>query len=81
MQENPVEECIVCIQEYQIEGDQRPFMLPCAHTCCKQCIDDLISQSKRENKTTFACPQCRKAFEIENFVYQQNYALINTIER
>ncbi|XP_066938862.1 uncharacterized protein [Macrobrachium rosenbergii] len=47
-------ECNICSNEYN--EDHCPRILPCSHTFCGPCIDELISAGKEE------CPLCRKGF-------------------
>ncbi|XP_064084541.1 uncharacterized protein LOC135200136 [Macrobrachium nipponense] len=50
---NPLE-CDVCCNEFS--DDHCPRILPCSHTLCGCCIDQIIS------KQTKACPVCKGAF-------------------
>ncbi|KYQ92498.1 hypothetical protein DLAC_06485 [Tieghemostelium lacteum] len=47
--------CSICYELFD-----KPISLPCSHTFCKTCIEDLISNSKlNNNSNTFLCPLCR----------------------
>ena len=46
--------CSICFENFK---DARA--LPCMHSYCKKCLEDLIG---REGKIT--CPQCRREFEV-----------------
>ncbi|XP_066955923.1 nuclear factor 7, ovary-like isoform X2 [Macrobrachium rosenbergii] len=53
MASNPLE-CNICCNAYN--EDHCPRILPCSHTFCGPCIDELISIQKKE------CATCRKKF-------------------
>ena len=51
---HPVEdrlECFICLEEFT-----DPRMLPCLHTMCRDCIEDLVSSASGQK---FQCPACR----------------------
>eukprot|EP00027_Filamoeba_sp_ATCC50430_P018149 CAMPEP_0168568772 /NCGR_PEP_ID=MMETSP0413-20121227/15765_1 /TAXON_ID=136452 /ORGANISM="Filamoeba nolandi, Strain NC-AS-23-1" /LENGTH=582 /DNA_ID=CAMNT_0008601149 /DNA_START=10 /DNA_END=1758 /DNA_ORIENTATION=+ len=43
--------CPVCLERFK-----EPKVLPCLHTFCKDCLDQIFSKSK---DNSFACPTCR----------------------
>ncbi|KAK7469652.1 hypothetical protein BaRGS_00036322 [Batillaria attramentaria] len=47
-------ECALCLEKLQ-----SPRMLPCVHTFCLKCLDDLIKSQARAGH--FPCPVCRKS--------------------
>ena len=64
--------CPIC--NYYFSQVTKPYLLPCNHNLCYQCIE-LIT-----NKNMFDCPLCRKPFGIEgknNF--KVNTSLLNLI--
>ena len=46
--------CQVCMGLFK-----DPQTMPCAHSYCKQCINDLWRNSKQREGGKFKCPQCR----------------------
>lgn len=48
--------CPVCLDLYQ-----KPLFLPCGHTYCKNCIEQVVDSSDKESKKRkrFICPTCR----------------------
>ena len=60
--------CPIC--NYYFSQVTKPYLLPCNHNLCYQCIE-LIT-----NKNMFDCPLCRKPFGAEgknNFKVPFNY--------
>ncbi|XP_055959210.1 tripartite motif-containing protein 59-like [Patella vulgata] len=49
--------CSLCLNNFT-----KPKLLPCHHTFCQQCIDDLIKAYAHFNK--FNCPTCRQQTDI-----------------
>ena len=47
-------ECPVCLENYENEGDRCPKLLSCSHTLCVECLRQLIQQPRR-----LRCPECR----------------------
>ena len=48
--------CAICLGKFK-----DPKVLPCLHTYCKECIDDLVSKSpKKTTSVSIVCPQCRE---------------------
>ena len=52
--------CVICLENYDEEGQHVPRLLPCSHTVCESCIKDLITND------TLVCPECRKKHRAEN---------------
>ncbi len=46
-------ECTVCLEEFEEEGDRVPKLLPCSHTLCLGCLEQL------ERGSRVVCPECR----------------------
>ena len=67
--------CVVCLEEYEEDGEHVPRLLPCTHTACERCIKGLI----RNN--TLVCPVCRKKHRAENKAksFSQNMYILNHI--
>lgn len=62
IQVNP-RECRICIENYD-PVTRRPRFLPCGHTFCTECIDDMLEDC------VLTCPNCRaehKAFKVDDF--------------
>jgi len=58
--------CILCTEEFN-----NPRFLPCHHTFCFQCIENLIL-SKRPSKNV-PCPLCRSMFDVPASSLQTNF--------
>ena len=56
--------CQVCFEDFEVDGDRVPRILPCSHTLCESCINQLIQNKKLE------CPECRTTHKAGN---QQNH--------
>ena len=52
--------CVICLENYDEEGQHVPRLLPCSHTVCESCIKDLITND------TLVCPECRKKHRAKN---------------
>ena len=64
--------CGICVEEFKIDGDHIPRLLPCTHTVCESCIKQLISDKKLN------CPECRTKHEAtreEKSFPQKKYLL------
>lgn len=60
--------CPVCLDLYR-----NPYLLPCGHNFCKNCLDHLKRQAERGR---FRCPECRDSHRCgTNF--QKNFKLAN----
>ena len=69
--------CVVCLEEFEEDGDKIPRLLPCTHTLCQNCIKQLIRYEKLE------CPECRAKHEAKNKEksFQQNKYILIQIRR
>ena len=45
--------CPVCLDEYTETGDHIPRILPCFHTLCEKCLEQLVLADRLD------CPECR----------------------
>lgn len=48
-------ECCVCLETYQADGARCPKLLPCSHTVCLSCLEQLAGNGYSQVK----CPECR----------------------
>ena len=67
-----VTNCSVCFEPYEEKGNHVPLILPCLHTFCEKCIEELVNQKKLE------CPECKVLHPVESGVrgfsiYQPTY--------
>uniref|UniRef100_A0A3Q3XK79 Uncharacterized protein n=1 Tax=Mola mola TaxID=94237 RepID=A0A3Q3XK79_MOLML len=60
--------CPVCLDLYR-----NPYLLPCGHNFCKNCLDHLKRQAERGR---FRCPECRDSHKCE-INFQKNFKLAN----
>ena len=44
--------CAICLSRYN-----RPKLLPCLHSYCKGCLEDMLKKSREKRNIT--CPQCK----------------------
>ncbi len=51
--------CPICFENYDL-GDRTPRILPCFHSLCHGCINDLLKQSYPDKPSLLECPLCRK---------------------
>ena len=67
--------CVVCLEDFEEDGDKIPRLLPCTHTLCEACIKQLIRNQKLE------CPECRAKHEAktEEKSFPQNKYLLMQI--
>lgn len=49
--------CPVCFEVYEVSGDFIPRLLPCSHTLCEKCLEQLLTNGKLD------CPECRTKHE------------------
>ena len=70
-------QCQVCFEEFEVDGDHVPRLLPCTHTLCHTCIGQLIQGNKIE------CPECREKHEAkkEEKSFPQNKYILTQIKR
>ncbi|XP_038574644.1 E3 ubiquitin-protein ligase TRIM8-like isoform X2 [Micropterus salmoides] len=69
-----LEEMLTCPVCRDIFKD--PRQLPCGHSMCKGCLDNVIDHS---SDTLLPCPVCREDFG-QNIRFQKSYALANIAE-
>ena len=69
--------CVVCLEDFEEDGDKTPRLLPCTHTLCQNCIKQLIRNQKLE------CPECRAKLDAKNEgkSFPQNKYLLIQIKR
>ena len=46
-------ECCVCLEQFELDGDKCPKLLPCTHTLCLQSLQQLCNGRPRVR-----CPEC-----------------------
>ena len=52
-------ECPLCL-----ETVKNPKTLPCLHSFCLECLDELANFARRQLQTTIKCPVCQTSFPI-----------------
>ena len=52
-------ECPLCLQTVK-----NPKTLPCLHSFCPECLDEVASFARRQLQTTIKCPVCQTSFPI-----------------
>ena len=49
--------CAICLSRYD-----QPKILPCLHSYCKRCLEDMVKKSREKKSIT--CPQCKVVHEL-----------------
>lgn len=52
-------QCCICLMPYT-----DPRMLPCIHSACLKCFEELQAKSNKKPGDTILCPICRRSFKI-----------------
>lgn len=71
--------CPVCLELYA-----DPLLLPCSHSICKKCLQDIIDNRYKSGKDGLDCPSCRKSHAISRTKVgklPRNLALENIVFR
>ena len=68
--------CSVCFELYTEDGNHVPRVLPCFHTLCEKCIQQLFQGR------LLTCPECRNTHSADNVKkFQQNKYVLTHIRR
>ena len=69
--------CVVCLENFEADGDHIPRLLRCTHTLCETCVKQLIRNQKLQ------CPECRAKHDARNKEksFPQNKYLLIQINR
>ena len=51
-------ECPICNEDFSLEGEHVPRILPCSQSLCEKCIGDILLQNP-EGHDFFRCPECQ----------------------
>ncbi|XP_071511697.1 tripartite motif containing 13-like [Diadema antillarum] len=56
--------------------------LPCGHSFCKTCINEMVSRKRQSNQEELECPYCRDSTRISKLekTLKPNYALNNILD-
>lgn len=65
-------ECPICTERYSPEGDLCPHMLPCGHSICFRCLQDLTKMSAAQR----LCPLDRRPLSADISQFPLNYSLL-----
>ena len=64
--------CPIC--DFYFSQSTKPYLLPCNHNLCNNCIDNII------RKNMYYCPICRKPFTLEERTsFKVNFAFLNLV--
>lgn len=55
--------CPICTHEFSTP-EKVPKLLPCYHTFCSPCLDNMIASTPLNSDSTFRCPICRQGASI-----------------
>jgi hypothetical protein len=69
-------ECAICSETFQ-----KPKSLPCLHTFCEDCLDELL-QTQKSKKLPLSCPYCKKEYPNISTVKDLpiNFLIESTVE-
>ena len=69
--------CPICFEDYEVQGDFIPRLLPCTHTLCQKCLQELLVDKSLQ------CPECRKRHPADSGIrsFPQNKYILSTIKR
>ena len=74
------DECGVCYEVYQMDGDRTPVNLPCGHVLCQGCAKKIMQQAVDANENYWSCTVCR--IEIPNEeTLPKSFGLLGAIEQ
>ncbi|XP_053402699.1 probable E3 ubiquitin-protein ligase MID2 [Mercenaria mercenaria] len=71
--------CPVCLELYA-----DPLLLPCSHSICKKCLQDIVDNRYKSGKDGLDCPSCRKSHPVSRTKVgklPRNLALENIVFR
>ena len=51
-------ECPICNEDFSLEGEHIPRILPCTHSLCEKCIEGILRQNP-EGHEILRCPECK----------------------
>src|SRR6218665_1508319 len=71
-------ECCICLKTFT-----DPRMLPCIHTFCFHCLNEMVDKSDKQPGDEIQCPMCRKEFTLPNDGVQairKNFFMAGLIE-
>ena len=60
-------DCEICFERHCSAEQRTPRLLPCGHTFCESCLDDMASSAPSPNKgkqQQIGCPACRTPAEV-----------------
>ena len=49
--------CEICFLTFSSAEQRAPRILPCGHTFCESCLNDMVRTNKKKGKIN--CPSCR----------------------
>ena len=55
--------CSICLEEFTHDGDRCPKLLPCSHTLCVSCLEQ-IRRANPCNLSPIQCPECRQGHKM-----------------
>ena len=73
-----MDECCICLEQFQLYGDKRPKLLPCTHTLCLQCLKQLS-----KGRSRIQCPECRMSHIVPKGnakTFQTNRCMLESSE-
>jgi hypothetical protein len=66
--------CPICLEHYS-----DPRVLPCLHTYCRHCLEDLLAKGKR--KASVVCPECREEIQVKLFAMTDKNGILSSNDR
>ncbi len=68
------EQCPVCFEDYSADGRHVPLLLPCTHTLCRTCKQELVA---RHPQGLLVCPLDNARYLGDHVVPENRYILKN----
>ena len=53
-------DCQICMEDFEESGEHTPRLLPCTHTLCEKCLQQIIRDK------SIQCPECRAVHTADN---------------
>ena len=78
-------DCSVCFEKFTPEGKNVPRILPCSHTLCEKCIEDILDKTMTEDQGFLPCPQCQRKHQVDPEdgvkTFPQNHFILPILRR
>ena len=74
-------ECPICLEPFYSEGKNVPRLLPCTHSFCEKCVEDILERNA--DCDVFECPECKEKHTVRHGIttFPENRYLLPAIRR